>query len=37
MAKWKLGKAQAKRARKRAVAYRRKQLKMEKADRKRGL
>lgn len=30
---WKLSKRQAKRARKQAVAYRRKQLKQEKADR----
>lgn len=37
MAKWKLSKTQAKRARKQGVAFRRKQLKQEKADRKRGV
>lgn len=37
IAKRKLGKQQAKRQRKQAVAYRRKQLKQEKADRKRGV
>ena len=37
MAKWKLGKTQVKRARKQALAYRRKQLKQEKADRTRGV
>ena len=37
MAKRKMGKQQAKRQRKQALIYRRKQLKQEKADRKRGV